>query len=207
MVYTLGNEIKLSVTVQCYRIFSPLLTSYTIENHTLENVNQQQYLGVMLDRTMSFLKHINKIISKASKVLKFVKRNLSSSLQSTKETAYFSLVQPTVEYAWKPTQPLYITSIENIQRAAHWVLNDYSRYGIVTTMLQQLHWSTLDTTCKKARLSVLYKAKNNFIALRIPQYYITHHNETKLHHQSSFTYRHIRISAYMNSFYPKTIKE
>jgi len=118
------------VMLQCYRTFSPLITSssYTIENHILENVNQQQCLSVMLDRTMSFTKNIN---NKASKVLNFVKRNLSTCLQSTKETAYSILVlfnPPWNMLAHRGT--LYITSIEKIQRrAAHWVLNDYGKYS------------------------------------------------------------------------------
>ena len=168
-------NINKCVALQCYRSFSPLLTSYLIEDHTLVRVDQHPYLGVMLDKTMSFVTHINNIVSKASKVLNFIKRNLSNCLKSTKEAAYLSLVRPTLEYAsavWDPYQTVYITSIEKVQRrAARWVLNNYSRYSSVTTMLQQLQWSTLEERHKKARLSLLYKAKNNLVALQIPPHF------------------------------------
>ena len=197
--------------LQCYRSFSPLLTSYLIENRTLKSVNQHPYLGVMLDKTMSFISHINNTVSKASKVLNFIKRNLSNCLQSTKEAAYLSLVRPTLEYAstvWDPYQAVYITNIEKIQRrAAHWVLNDYSRYSSVTSLLQQLQWPTLEERRKKARLSLLYKANNNLIALQVPPYYQTRPTQTRLHHQSSFIHPFTRTSSYMNSFFPRTIKE
>ena len=68
------------VTLQCYRTLSPVLSNYVIEGHTLDNVNQHHYLGMILDKTMSFIAHINNTVSKASKVLNFVKRNLSSCL-------------------------------------------------------------------------------------------------------------------------------
>jgi len=36
------------VTLHCYRTINPHLTNYLVENHTLKNVNQHLYLGVML---------------------------------------------------------------------------------------------------------------------------------------------------------------
>ena len=103
-------------------------------------------------------------MSKTSKVLNFIKRNLSNCLKSTKEAAYLSLVWPTLEYAstvWDPYQAVSITNIEKVQRrAARLVLNDYSRYSSVTSMLQQLQWPTLEERRKKARLSLLNKAND-----------------------------------------------
>jgi len=132
---------------------------------------------VLLDKTMSFTTHINATIFKASKMLNFVKRNLSSCLKSIKEKAYLSLVRPTLEYAssvWDPYQSVHITSIEKIQkRAARWVLHDYSRHSSVTSMLQKLQWPSLESRRMKARLCLIYKAKNNLIALRISQHYQT----------------------------------
>jgi len=61
------------VTLQCYRTINPHLTNYLVENYTLKNVNQHLYLGMMLDKTMSFTTHKNTTISKASKMLNFEK--------------------------------------------------------------------------------------------------------------------------------------
>jgi len=58
-----------------------------------------------------------------------------------------------VEYAssvWDPYKLVYINDIENIQRrAAHSVLNDYSRCNSVTSMLQLLQWPTLEKVKKQ----------------------------------------------------------
>jgi len=105
-------------------------------------------------------------------------------------------------------QSVHITNIEKIQkRAVHWVLHDYSRHSSVTSMLQQLQWPSLESRRTKARLCLFYKAKNSLIALRIPLHYQTCNNDTRLHHQSSFTYPYIRTSSCINSFFPKTINE
>ena len=120
VLYLLAFKHK-CVTLQCYWTINPHLTNYLVENYTLKNVNQHLYLGVMLDKTMSFTTHINTTISRTSKMLNFVKRNLSSCLRSIKEKAYLSLVCPTLEYAssvWDPYQTVHITNIEKIQKRA-----------------------------------------------------------------------------------------
>jgi len=128
------------VTLQCYRTINPHLTNYLAENYTLKIVNQHLYLGVILDKTMSFTTHINATISKASKMLNFVKRDLSSCLKSTKEKAYLSRSRtPHVGICQFCMGPLSISSYKKIQkRAARWVLHDYSRHSSVTSILQQL---------------------------------------------------------------------
>ena len=111
MVQTLDK----CVNLQCCQSLNSLPTNYFIESHILKSVNQPPYLGVMLDKIMSF----SRILTTLS--------NLSNCLQSTKESAYLSLVRPALEYAstvWDPYQPVYSPNIEKIQRrAAHWVLN------------------------------------------------------------------------------------
>ena len=96
---------------------------------------------------MLFSPHVNNIVSKASKILNFVKRNLYKCSPSIKATAYISLVRPILEYAssaWDPHLLKNIYSIDQIQRrTARWVLQNYNRYSSVTSMQQQLNWSTL----------------------------------------------------------------
>ena len=87
------------VTLKCYRSSSPIEIDYFINDHKLENVKHHPYLGITLDQTMSFIPHLNNITSKATRVLNFIKQNLSKCSQYTKSNAYFSLVRPSLEYA------------------------------------------------------------------------------------------------------------
>ena len=83
-------------------------------------------------------------ISKASKVLNFLKWNLYKCSTSTKATAYVSLVWPILGYAssvWDPYQYNKIYIIDRIQcRAACWSFCNYERYSSVTRMQHQLNW-------------------------------------------------------------------
>ena len=72
-----------------------------------------------------------------------------------------------------PVQQIKIYIIDRIQRrAACWSLCNYNRYSSVTLMQHQLNWQNLQQHWKIVRLSLLYKALYNHIALQVPPYYI-----------------------------------
>ena len=132
--------------LQCYRTSSPILANYSLAGQILECIKEHSYLGIILDQQMTFTSHINYIVSKAAKVLNFLKRNLHKCSTSSK-AIYISLVRPTLEYAsfvWDPYQYNKIYIIDRIQhRAARWSLCNYDRYSSVTLMQHQLSWQNL----------------------------------------------------------------
>jgi Reverse transcriptase (RNA-dependent DNA polymerase) len=85
---------------------SPIEHVYRIGGHELERVDQIKDVGFFLDRKMTFLAHIETIISKLARMLGFIKR-LSKEFRDpyTLKTPYASLVRPNLEYAssiWSP---------------------------------------------------------------------------------------------------------
>ena len=128
------------VTLQCYRTLSPVLSNYVIEGHTLDNVNQHHYLGMILDKTVSFTAHINNTVSKASKIL-LLRETCPVAYNQPKQLHTSVLYCPPwnmpVQCGTSIYQLVYINNVEKIQRrATRWVLNDYNRYSSVTSMLQ-----------------------------------------------------------------------
>ena len=77
-----------------------------------------------MNNTLSWSSHINNIVSRATKTLNFLRRNLYKCSQEVKASAYISIVRPLMEYAsivWDPYQITYINILEGIQRrAARW---------------------------------------------------------------------------------------
>ena len=138
-------------------------------------VNDHSYLGVLLSSSMSFSPHINNIVVKASKMLNFIRRNLSKCSKEVKSTAYLSLVHPILEYSssvWDPYLLSDIQSIEKAQRcAAQWVSSDY-KFSSVTSMLNDLQWPTLSNCRKFATLSTFYKIIHHLSMPPLPHYFL-----------------------------------
>ena len=88
-----------------------------------------------------------------------------------------------------------------------WILNDYSTYNSVSAMLHELNLPTLQQRRQRARLSLFYKSMHNLIQMPIPQYYIPYSSSSRIHHKHSYIHPGARTNAYMNSFFPRTIKE
>jgi len=199
------------VALKCCRSNSPIHADYYLDAHRLENVQQHTYLGVIFNNTMSFIPHIDSVVLKATKVLNFIKRNLCKCSTTSKLKAYISLVRPILEYAnssWDPYYNSHINVIEKVQRrAVCWILNDYSTYNSVSAMLHELNLPTLQQRRQRARLSLLYKSMHNLIQMPIPQYYIPYSSSSRIHHKHSYIHPGARTNAYMNSFFPRTIKE
>ena len=103
--------------------------------------------------------HIDNITNKANRSLGFIKRNIKTKYQKTREMAYNKLVRPQVEYAscvWDPYVKHHINKIEMVQRrAARLCCNDYSPYSSVSDMIDKLGWQTFQQRRSTSRLVVL----------------------------------------------------
>ena len=76
-VWQLKFNITKCVPLRCTRSLSPYQYNYILNNHTLAVTDQHTYLGVLIDKRLSWPPHISNIASKASQTLNLLKRNLS----------------------------------------------------------------------------------------------------------------------------------
>ena len=65
--------------INSYLEKQPLLSEYYLPNHKLTAVTNAKYLGITLDFTLSFNRHIDATCKKANSILSFIRRNLSMS--------------------------------------------------------------------------------------------------------------------------------
>ena len=79
-----GNEVLQYVNTQEY--INPKTNAYTIENHVLEHVNENPYLGLLISENLKWSSHINKITNRATSTLGFLCRNLKHCSRTLKET-------------------------------------------------------------------------------------------------------------------------
>ena len=135
---------------------TPLTHDYIFNNCTPNISDQHTYFGVSIHKSLPWLPHISDIVTKASRTLNFIKRNLNRGLGQVKESTYLTMVIPQLEYAsddWDPHHVGDVMELEKVQqRTARWGLNDYGRFSSVTSMLNQLSWPTIQTRHKLSRL-------------------------------------------------------
>ena len=103
------------------RSTSPFTFNYQLNNQVLSTADQHLYLGVLLDKKLSWSPHISYTASKATRTLNFLKRNLSICSTDVKAAAYLSMVHPSMGYAavvWDPHHTGDVQHLEMVQRRA-----------------------------------------------------------------------------------------
>jgi len=93
---------------------SPSVKKYTFCGVELEQVQDITYLGIKLTSKLKWDQHVSTVSSKASKVLGVVRRNLHNCPRSVRETAYKTLVRPTLEYGSATWDPYYDKDIQKL---------------------------------------------------------------------------------------------
>ena len=192
-----------------HRSQKPLTYMYTLDNHILEKVTNNPYLGVILSEDLKWATHINKICNKANSTLGFIRRNLKNCDKSFKETAYISLVRSVLDYSstvWDPHLKKDITRIENIQRkAARFVKSDYKQTSSVTSMMDELGWKPLHERRREQRLTLLFKIVNDLVAIPADQHIRYNNRTSRNRHSKQLKVESANSDIYKNSFFPRTI--
>ena len=136
--------------------------------------------------------------------------NLSACSTQVKATAYKTLVRPKLTYAssvWDPHHKNKIEQLEKVQRkAAKWAMNQYSLTASVSDFLRQLKWPPLHQRRLCAQLVIMFRIKNNDIAITLPSYIIMPTIRTT-RSLSSGAWRPIQMSTTCDNykFFPRTI--
>ena len=189
----------------------PIVKEYVLHGHTLESLKSAKYLGCTISSDLKWNEHIKNICTKANKTIGFLKRNLNINNTTIKETAYKSLVRPTLEYAstvWDPYQQNNKNRLEMVQRrAARYVTNRYHNTSSVSDMLNQLEWKTLEDRRRISRLAMMYKLANGMVRVDTENILIPPDRLSRNINVNGFKTPSCRTEVRKESFYPRTIKE
>ena len=180
-----------------------------MHGHELNHVNKSKYLGVTITQDLKWDKHVNNVVSSATRSLNFLRRNLKVRNSNFKQLAYKSLVRPLMEYGstvWDPYTSNLTNKIEMVQRrAARFVLNLYERTSSVGMMLEALKWQTLEERRKIARLAMFYKIHHGLVAVDMP--FVSKNLSAPSRTENSLAYRYPSSSRkyHQMSFFPRTV--
>lgn len=112
--------------VKYHRKHNIITSSYFIDNEKIKELDSIRDLGILYDKKLTFVPHINNIIKKASNVLGFVIRKCKTFRNfKTKIIIYNTLVRSILEYGsvvWRPHYAVHALRIERIQKRFMWHL-------------------------------------------------------------------------------------
>ena len=108
---------------KCYLLSSRNKSShfYTIDDHILQQVQNNPYLGITFSEDLRWRTHIDNICKRAKSNLGFLRRNLHHCPKACRMNAYLALARSKLEYgcvAWDPYLKSDIDKLEKIQRSA-----------------------------------------------------------------------------------------
>jgi hypothetical protein len=186
------------------------LSSYNIRGHVLEVTDSAKYLGVHIDSKLNFNTHVDAVTKKANSTRAFLSRNFSRCTRNIKAASYKTYIRPVVEYAsiaWAPHAQRNIKKVEQVQRSsARYVTGNYDRTSSVTSMLDDLQWSPLDTRRHHSRLSMLYKIRFDHVDVDW-KLYLRETNTRTRGHSFRFWVPRCKTNAYSSSFFVQTCRD
>jgi hypothetical protein len=197
-------------TLPVTRRRTTLTYPYQLHGETLETVASTKYLGVTLQKDVSWDRHVDAITAKASKTLGFLRRNLKIASTELREKAYIVFVRPILEYAssvWDPHTERNINKLEAVQRrAARFVLNRYHNTSSVSAMIDRLGWPTLQERRKTARLCMFQKIVTDQVQVEHSKLQAAP-SRTRRRQGTPYKQIQCRTDYRRFSFFPRTIKD
>ena len=155
---------------------------------------------------------MGKAVTKASRILNFIKRNFYMCSKSVKERLYLTLTRPHLEYgvaAWNPHRAGHVADLERVQRrAARFVQGDYnySKNSSVTALISSLGWENLRDRRETHQMTQLFKIINQDIHIDATTHLRPKIQRTRRGNNRQFNIPQISYSVYQYSFFPRTIK-
>ena len=151
---------------------------------------------------------MHKFTKKANFTSAFLRRNIRACPRTTKILCYTTLLHPILEYActvWDPFTQDNISKTEKVQRRfARFVFNDHQWTSSVTSMIQQLHWQTLQECRAQLKAAMMYRIMSSLVD--IPGSYLVLASSTYRGHSMKLIVPHARTLMYQRSFFPDSIR-
>ncbi|XP_071477587.1 uncharacterized protein [Diadema antillarum] len=187
-----------------------IVHQYKLNNSILTPVEATKYLGVTITSDFNWIKHVENVCQKANHTLAFLRRNLHLNSPKLKTTAYRTLVRPLVEYAssvWDPSTARNISKIEMIQRrAARYTLNRYRNTSSVSSMLQELGWTSLQQRHSVIIIVMFYKIHTQCVPFNCEAFITKSTRPSRVVNTQGFLIPQSRTQQHQNSFFPRTVR-
>ena len=187
---------------------------YQINGNPLECVDQIRDLGVLFCSSLDFSSHIDTIISRALRMLGFIKRCTKQFVDiNAIKTLYFAYVRTHLEYAssvWSPNYACHIHRLESVQRKFCRYLNYKfftDREFHYSNACKELNLTSLSCRRKQRDLKLIHKIVNStvdspYLLSKIDLHVPSRNTRTI----STFHQQFHRTNYSSHSFIPRTLR-
>jgi ribonuclease P/MRP protein subunit RPP40 len=140
------------------------VNQYMLDNKNLEESGSERDLGVIIDKSLKFSEHCNKVANTANAILGMIKRTINCKSKSIITRLYKALVRPQLEYCvqvWRPYLKKDIEKIEKVQRRATKLISDCSKLSY-EDRLKSTGLTTLEARRTRGDLIEVFKIVKGF---------------------------------------------
>ena len=189
----------------------PVHYNYTLNNVQLTRVAEENDLGIIVTSTLSWVKHINAIVSKANKLLGLLKRTCPLLLNvAVRRTLYLSLVKSQLCFGtqvWSPSHCYLQGKIVRVQRrATRWILQ--SRIGEMSCKERLIRLDLLPLVYDRELkdITFFYKCLYGQIDLNVHGFvsFVTH-GRTRLSNSFNLKTPICKTSAFQASYFNRIV--
>ena len=163
--------------------------NYIMNGITLESLEKEKDLGIIIDSKLKFHTHTAAVISKANQILAVIKKTFLSLDSTTLPMLYKSLVRPHLEYGnciWGPHYVMDTKAVERVQRRATKLVKVIKELPY-TERLKYLQIPSLYYRRKRGDMIQVYKILNNIDRVNPEQFFqILDNRTTRGHHLKIF---------------------
>ena len=168
-------------------------------NSTIDYIDEEKDLGVIVDKQLKFQSHISYSVSKANRMLGLIKRSFKDMNQDVFINLCKSLVRPHIEYCnttWSPHTVREIRLIEGVQRRATLCVQGLGHLSY-EQRLRSLGLPTLEYRRLRSDIIQVYRLFQGIDNISPECFYDISDNSTTRGHQRKI----------MNGRYNKSIKK
>ena len=134
-------------------------SQYSMNNEVIPNCASAKDLGVTVSSDLKFSLHCTQIVSKAERILWFIKRSFKCRSRFMIIPLYIALIRPKLEYASSAWCPFYQRDIDLIERVQHRVTKMISGLENMSyeERLTDLNLQSLQVRLLRADLILVHK--------------------------------------------------
>ena len=139
---------------------------FFIGDSQVENVERTKYLGVIIDRSLSWEEHINILRTKVSRAIGFLKYARKFLPQNTLSKMYRGIVEPHFRYCcsvWGCCGATKLQTLQKLQNRAARIVTKSKFDTPAMALIHNLNWPTISEIIRSETATNMYKSLNGLV--------------------------------------------